>query len=130
MAINLVGKHIEGAINYNIEDNRLSNIKNDTIVIIINKDATELYLYYHTIKTLLLNNNRVILIINNKSNMIKHICMLMVLYKRYDIYVIEDESILDIEHIEVLIGREPTEDEVGQYVDIDAIANEKLWIFY
>lgn len=126
MAINLVGKHIEGAINYNIEDNRLSNIKNDTIVIIINKDATELYLYYHTIKTLLLNNNRVILIINNKSNMIKHICMLMVLYKRYDIYVIEDESILDIEHIDVLIGREPTEDEVGQYVDIDAIANEKL----
>lgn len=121
-------------INTDIEQFERIDIKNssdisDSIVIIVLNSSTnnKLFDYYSAVKDLIINRNRVLLLIDgNTTNIDKQISMLMISYAKYDIYRIEDMSSLDFEYVAKLIDREPTREEIEQFIGCDISMYDKI----
>ena len=121
-------------INTDIEQFERVDIKNssdisDSIVIIVLNSSTnnKLFDYYSAVKDLIINRNRVLLLIDgNTTNIDKQISMLMISYAKYDIYRIEDMSSLDFEYVAKLIDREPTREEIEQFIGCDISMYDKI----
>lgn len=124
----IIGLNVEGLTRLDIEDTSVSNLKNSNIAIVLSSDSSDrLAIYYSTIRTLIINNNRVILILDgNKSKIRKTISMLLASYRKYDIYTIDDISIIDKEYITSLIKRNPSEDEVSTFIGSDVTAYSEI----
>ena len=121
-------------INTDIEQFERVDIKNssdisDSIVVIVLNSSTnnKLFDYYSAVKDLIINRNRVLLLIDgNTTNIDKQISMLMISYAKYDIYRIEDMSSLDFEYVAKLIDREPTREEIEQFIGCDISMYDKI----
>ncbi len=120
----LVGLKLEGFETLEIEDKRLREIKDSTVVIALREDSNgKLYQYYASLKRLILNGNRTILLIVGSESKIKlQLCMLMASYEKYDMYNIDDAARLTKDYINIIIARKPTKEEVDTFIGHDIIA--------
>lgn len=123
-----IGIEVTGAISLEVDNEEISSIVGKTVVLLLDRDTNgRLYDYYNAVRTLITNNNKVIVIMDGAtSNIRKQICMLMSSYKRYDIYKIDDVSAIDIEYIKEMENRQPSEAEVETFIGIDVAAYSEL----
>ena len=82
-----------------------SAISDSTVIILLSSSSSnKLFDYYSSVKDLILNRNRIILLIDeHNSNIDKQIAMLMVSYGKYDIYRISDINDIDTDYMETII---------------------------
>lgn len=120
----IIGLKLDGLTYMDIDDTSISDIKNSNVVIVLSSDSSDkLSIYYTKIRNLIINNNRIILILDgSKSKIRKTISMLLASYRKYDIYTIDDISIVDREYINSLIKRNPSEEEVSTFIGSDVTA--------
>ena len=120
----LNGNYIE----FNIEDiEELSIIRNSQVLVILNSNSdNKLFEYYSGLKTILKNNNKLVIILDsdNKSAIRKTICMLSVSMGCYNIY---DCSMVDLteEYVKSLLDRTASELEVESYIGEDISAFDR-----
>lgn len=104
-----------------ITSNEIETLHGDTIIVLLDdKSNTMLHEYYSGVRKLIINGNKVMVILDgDKSKIRKHISMLMVSYDMYDIYNVTDVSDIDNEYIQTLEERKPTIEEVTEYIGAD-----------
>lgn len=126
MTIYVVGLEIDGLTNLEIKREAVANVFDSVVIISLDDSSNgQLYEYYNSVRTLIMNRNRVILLtVAGESRIRKQISMLMASYGRYDIYSIDSISGVDSEYISALIDRAPSLQEVQQFIgaDVDAYA--------
>lgn len=102
-------------------------IKDSLVVLMLSEESNgRLYDYYTFVKGLIVNNNRIILLMDDKKSKIrKQICMLLASYRLYDMYKVEDVNNVTESYIESLLDRKPSEDEVSTFIgsNITAYSN-------
>lgn len=103
-------------------------ISDSTVIILLSSSSSnKLFDYYSSVKDLILNRNRIILLIDeHNSNIDKQIAMLMVSYGKYDIYRISDINDIDTDYIETIISRQPTREEIEQFIGCDVSMYDKI----
>lgn len=124
-----IGIEVEGLESMDIEDSdAISNCEESTVVILLDEASNgKLYTYYTAIRSLIVKGNRVIVLMEeDKSKISKQICMLMASYKRYDLYIIEDKSVINNQYIARLENREPSESEVSTFISSDITAFSEM----
>ena len=112
-----------------IDIKSVSNITDSIVAVLLNNSTNnKLFDYYSSVKELILNRNRVILLIDSlsNSNIDKQISMLMVSYGKYDIYRIEDIKSVDFEYVGGILDREPTREEIEQFIGCDISMYDKI----
>ncbi len=111
-----------------IEDTELDSLRDSTVIVKLdNESNAKLYEYYCTVKNLIVNNNKVVVLLDgDKSRIRKQICMLMVSYNKYDIYRLEDFSIVDNNYISTILNRNPGFEEVETFIDKDVASGGKV----
>lgn len=112
-----------------IDIKSVSNIADSIVVVLLNNSTNnKLFDYYSSVKELILNRNRVILLMDSlsNSNIDKQISMLMVSYGKYDIYRIEDIKSVDFEYMAGILDREPTREEIEQFIGCDISMYDKI----
>jgi len=111
-----------------IKAEELSTITGDTVIIVLDEQTSSyLYDYYNTVRTLLINKNRVILVmIDSESKIRKQLCMLAVSYRNYDIYSVKSKDNINSEFIETVLDREPTIEEVETFIGADITAYSEI----
>lgn len=104
-----------------ITDSELDTLKGDDIIILLDeRSSSMLHEFYSKVRNLIVNGNKVILLLDGeKSKIRKHISMLLVSYNNYHIYRVENVSDIDKEYIETIEEREPTVDEITEYIGAD-----------
>lgn len=119
---------IMGFESLDIIDEKISNLKNELVVMLLDdKSNGRLYDYYSKTRELLVNNNKIILILDGATSRIrKQIGMLLVSYRNYNIYTIDDISSIDSSYISALNEREPSEEEVITFVGADLTAYAQI----
>lgn len=124
----IIGYSVDGYTDLDIEDERLLGLKDSLVVVVLREESNgKLYSYYSGVRNIIVNNNKVILVmIEAESHIRKQISMLLISYKNYNIYTIDDIGILDKDYIKSLEGREPSESEVTQYIGSDITAYSKI----
>lgn len=109
-----------------ISDPKLLSGDDKIIVLVLdNTTSNKLREYYNSVRDILLSRNKLITIIVGKdSNIRKPIANLMATYRNYNIYKVSSAMTVDRDYAEALEDREPTIDEVQQFVggDISAYA--------
>lgn len=112
---------IDGYTRTDISDDMLLSITDSTIVLMLDETTNDkLYTYYSTVRSLITNNNKVIILLSGTESKIrKQICMLAASYRRYDIYSVDDVNIVDREYIDTIMERTPDIDEVEQFIGAD-----------
>lgn len=123
-----INHDIEGIPRLDIVDNELLDLKNSLVVVVLSEDSNgKLYSYYSSIRQLIINNNRILLLLDgHKSRIRKQISMLLMSYRMYDIYTIDDLKSIDKSYIESLESREPSEEEVTTFVGPDITAYAEI----
>ena len=123
-----VNIELDGYTKTNIEDKELDSLTDSTVVIVLDSESNaKLYEYYCTVKNLIINNNRLIMLLDgDRSKIRKQICMLMVSYNKYDIYRIDNMSIVDNDYISNILSRSPGFEEVETFIDKDVAAGGKV----
>lgn len=111
-----------------IEIKDASGISDSNVVIVLNNSTNNrLFDYYSSVKDMILNRNRVILLIDSfTSNIDKQISMLMVSYGKYDIYRVDNIANIDSGYINKLLDREPTREEIEQFIGCDVSMYDKI----
>ena len=111
-----------------IEIKDASGIADSNVVIVLNNSTNNrLFDYYSSVKDMILNRNRVILLIDSfTSNIDKQISMLMVSYGKYDIYRVDNIANIDSAYINKLLDREPTREEIEQFIGCDVSMYDKI----
>lgn len=118
-----IGEYKEIPINSSLEELGEHN----TFIMLINKNADDrLSAYYSMAKDIILANNRLIAIGVVGTMMAKQIYMLMSSYKKYDIYEINSEDELTKDLIDVIIDRNPTKDEVENFIGCEITAYAEI----
>lgn len=99
----------------------------DQLLILLDKSTNDkLYEYYQLVTRNILSKCKVILLmLNTESSIRKQLCMLMAAYHRYDIYSVDDISVITSEYVNNLVSRSPSLDEVQTFIggDISAYSN-------
>lgn len=123
MGVYLVGYDIDGYEVRDIEDEVLIGSGN-TVVIVLSKDIKErLNVYYRVIKDIILNNNKLVLIVlGDRVKEIRQLCNLAVSYGCYNIYNVLDTSLLDKEYIDKVVERNGSYEEVQTFIGSDVTA--------
>lgn len=125
-----IGTDIDGFETIDIDSDSLGNASESEIIVVLGENSTgQLNKYYVAIKNILSPKklNRLIIILDGTtSNIRKQICMLCVSMECYDIYTVDDLSIVDKEYVDTLLNRNPTEEEVETFVGSDLIAYSEL----
>lgn len=126
--INTINFSVDGYEKIDITDPKLEEYRDSTLLIALDGGTSDyLYNYYNKIRDILINKNRVILIvIGEESKIRKQICMLAASYRNYDIYYVQDKDTLNKEYIEALIDREPTIEEVETFIGADITAYSEM----
>jgi len=127
----IYGVNLHGIANISeidIEDSSIIDIKNSTVIIVLDKESSnKLYRYYTVVKNLIIHENRVILIMDeDKSKIRKQICMLLVNYNKYDIYRVDDMSLVDDDYIKEVISRSPTYEEIETFIGSDIALSAEI----
>lgn len=123
----IVNHEIDGINSVDISD---ESIKNSEVIIVLDESTNnELSIYYKAILNMMDNNNRVYIIaVGNESNIRKPISLMVANHRNYNIYRVDSKETIDKEYIETILEREPTIDEVQEFVggDISAYADLNL----
>ncbi len=111
-----------------LTDTSLKDIRNANVVLVVRKDNLyNTYEYYSKIKEIITNNNRAILIIEGDTyDTARELCLLMALYRNYNIYLVEDINIIDKEYIDSLIAREPSDIEISTFINSEILAHSEI----
>lgn len=109
------------------KESELKGIKNSLVLVLINSNANDKLLeYYSGIKTIIRNNNKLVIVLDsdNKSTIRKTLCMLAVSMGCYNIY---DCSMSDLteDYVKSLLERDASELEVEEYIGEDISAYDK-----
>ena len=97
--------------------------RNSTMVLSASKDnENRLNEYYNAVEQSLDNGNRIVLISEENNKLLKPLASLMMLHKEYDIYTVENMSVVNENYVEKLIERKPTVDEVQTFIGGDVTA--------
>lgn len=121
-------KEIIGYEAINITDNSLMEMKDNLVIILLDdKSNNMLYEYYLKVRELILNRNKIILILDgSKSRIRKQIGMLLVSFRNYNIYTIDDIDSIDRAYLDALDEREPSEEEVRTFIGADLTAYSNM----
>lgn len=120
--------NIEGFESLDIADERVSKLKNELVVILLdNKSNGRLYEYYSKTRELLINNNNIIVILDGDTSRIrKQIGMLLVSYRNFNIYTTDDVNTITSAYIDELNNREPSEEEIITFIGSDLTAYAQI----
>lgn len=124
----LVNAVVDGYKTLEITDKELESCTNDTVILVLDEQSSNyLYNYYNAVRTLLINKNRLLLImIGAESKIRKQLCMLAASYRNYDIYSVRSKDDIDSEYIETVLEREPTIEEVETFIGADITAYSEM----
>lgn len=124
----IVNIDIENLDKVDISSPELANLKNDSVLIWLSTESNaRLYEYYLSVKGLLVNGNRVLLLMDGEKSMIrKQICMLLATYQNYDMYIIKDKDLVNFDYVMSLLDREPTVEEVETFIGSDMAMYDKV----
>lgn len=126
--IYIINADVTGCEKVDIVDEILNECKDSTVVIVLDEDSNNcLHTYYNAVRSLMINKNRLIIImVGAESKIRKQLCMLAASYRNYDIYSVENKSDIDSEYIETVIKREPTIEEVETFIGSDITAYSEM----
>ena len=125
--------NLHGYDKLTIENRNTDDIRNDIVIVAVNKALDEqLSNYYKIVEQLLKNKNRVILLSSEDDNsLLKPLASLMVCYSAYDIYTVPDISGVDSIYASDILKRNPCIEEVQNYIGGDVTAyNDLITILY
>ena len=124
----LVNVEVDGYKTLDIMDSEFESCSKDTVAVVLDEQTSNyLYNYYTVIRNLLINKNRVILImVDGESKIRKQLCMLTASYKNYDIYTVKSKDNIDSEYIETILERQPTMEEVETFIGADITAYSEM----
>ena len=124
----IVGYSLQGYLDLDLNSDSLNEIKDSLVIVVLDEKSNgKLYTYYSAVRSLIVSNNKVILLlIEAKSPIRKQISMLLMSYRNYNIYTLDDRSIIDREYLATIEGREPSEDEVTTFVGSDITAYSEI----
>lgn len=123
----VIGASIDGIEKIELGE-QASSIKDSLVVVVLSNESNgKLYSYYSSVRELIVNGNRVILILDgNTSRIRKQISMLLASYRCYDIYTTDDVQSITSAYIDILEGRQPTEREVEQFIGSDITSYSEI----
>lgn len=123
----IIGASVDGIEKIELGE-QVSNVKNSLVVVVLSSESNgKLYSYYSSVRELIINNNRVILILDgNTSRIRKQISMLLASYRCYDIYTTDDVGSITSAYIDLLENRKPTEKEVEQFIGSDITSYSEI----
>lgn len=124
----IIGYDIDGYNNIDIDSDELLDIKECLVVVVLGEESNgRLYSYYSNIRNLIINNNKIILLLlESKSYIRKQISMLLMSYRNYNIYTVDTLDIVDKDYINELDAREPSQSEVTEFIGADVTAYTEL----
>lgn len=124
----IVNQLVAGYTSVEIDDRRLlENDKSFIIVALTEDTSNELSRYYNSIRDILLTNSKLMVVIVGKESKIrKHIMNLMANYRNYNIYKVDGLATIDITYCNNICNREPSLDEVQQFIGGDVSAYSEL----
>lgn len=124
----IIGYNIDNMQTLRLDDEQLPSLRDSLVVVVLTNESNgKLYNYYSVTRQLIINNNRLILILDGHTSRIrKQISMLLMSYRIYDIYTIDDLASIDKDYIESLESREPSESEVTTFVGPDITAYAEI----
>lgn len=120
----LLNSNIHGYERVNIEEFRSDDKRDDTIITVIDKSCDDkLAIYYNMFSNALRNNNKLILIgVTDGNKSFRVLASLMVTFREYGIYQIDDKNLLGAKELQTMCEREPGVEEVQTYIGGDVTA--------
>lgn len=127
----IVNYVIVGFENLELKDENVKEIKESEVIIVLDDTNEDIVNYYNATKTLIKNNNRVLLINTGKNKVFKPLATLLVAHDCYDIYSLESKEEISANFISRIEEREPNYNEVQTFIGGEVTAyNDVITILY
>lgn len=118
-----VNIELNGFERTDIASSALENSNNTVIILLDSSTNDKLCEYYTKVGDMLAKGTKVYIItLNNESSIQRQICSLLVSYRNYNIYCVDNIMSITSEYVENIISRNPTYDEVQTFIDSDILA--------
>lgn len=114
----IVNSKMPGYTSVEITDDKLKQGNCLAVIILMDTTKEMLFDYYSTIRHIIINSGRVVLIgVGKDCNIFFPIATMMTQYCAYDIYMLDSLDILTSSYVERLLEREPSFEEVQSFID-------------
>ena len=123
----IINHSVFGYDTVDIDDKRIDS-KDNTIILILNESTNNLMSkYYNRVIDIILSGAKLIMIaVGNESKIRKTLFMLAVSYRNYNLYKINNVSLINDEYLQSIENREPDLIEVQQFIGGDISAYSEL----
>ena len=117
----IVNYAVDGYETVDIEDIVTEGVEGNEIFIVLDADTSDkIKVYYEKVLNILVSKNKMFLIIVGKESKIrKSICNLMLNYRNYNIYRVDNKGIITAEYLSVISQRSPSIDEIQTFIGGD-----------
>lgn len=124
----IINHQVQGYIDLSTDGETIHSLRDSLVITVLDENSNgKLYSYYSGIRSLIVNNNKVILLlIGSAAHFRKQLSMLLVSYGNYNVYTLDEKAIIDREYLATIEAREPSEEEVMQFVGSDITAYSEI----